>query len=92
MIGVIKVPWGEVSSLNGLGKVRFKFKTISNPKEMEDCNNYSSWCRKFLLIGEFLDSGWRNHLKVKRTFLGICLGMHALFEGSEESKGEGLDY
>lgn len=34
-----------------------------------------------------LVSAMAEHIKNKKTFLGICLGMHILFEASEESPG-----
>lgn len=50
----------------------------------------------FGVCAERLASGFgdalREWLQLQRPYLGICLGMQLLFEGSDEAEGEGLGY
>jgi len=93
MIGLINVPWGNSRSLKvALKRLNLKFKVISDSKKINECTKIIfPGVGNFSTLVTFLDNGWREVLKEeKKPFLGICLGMHALFKGSDESEGEGL--
>lgn len=98
MIGIIDYGMGNLGSVsNACAFLHLEAKILSSPAQAEDC-------RALILpgVGAFGDTmahlnrhGWtdkiRDWLRQDRPFLGICLGLQVLFEGSDESPGvEGL--
>ena len=93
MIGIIETPWGNKSSLEcALERVSLKSARVSNPSEL---NQYQKiilpGVGNFETFSQFLSPEWRKAIvEYQKPFLGICLGMQALFEGSAEGSGAGL--
>ena len=100
MIGVIDYGMGNLGSVaNALAFLKAPARILRGPEEMADC-------RALILpgVGAFGDcmanlqrSGLvpilQKYLHSGRPFLGICLGMQVLFEGSDEAPGvKGLGY
>ncbi|MDO8741415.1 MAG: imidazole glycerol phosphate synthase subunit HisH [Candidatus Woesearchaeota archaeon] len=94
MIGIIDCGTGNLNSVkNALDYLRTKSKVVNTPEEIENAD-------AIILpgVGAFgfvmdnlrdkgLEMPIRNSIKDGKPFLGICLGLQALFEESEESKG-----
>ncbi len=97
MIAVIDYGAGNLKSItNALDFLKVKYKVTDSSKEIEDAN-------KIIFPGVGAFGNCVNALKKreifetlkkeinKKPYLGICLGLHVLFESSEESpKVEGL--
>lgn len=98
MTAIIDYGMGNIHSVQkALESLGAKTLVTNEPKELEDC-------RAIVLpgVGAFGDAvsqlkkrdllrALNEHIKRKKIFLGICLGMHILFEASEESpKAKGL--
>ena len=94
MIGIIDYGMGNIHSVRKALQLQGGRVLVSNkPAELKHC-------RSLVLpgVGAFgdamielrrrkLDSLIKGHIAAGKVFLGICLGMHLLFEGSEESPG-----
>ena len=93
MIGIIDYGMGNIHSVQKALESMGEQTIVTNKKG--DIKN----CDKLVLpgVGAFADavselkkqdliSAINTHIKSKKIFLGICLGMHLLFEKSEEAK------
>ncbi len=92
MIAIIDYGMGNIHSVNkALESCGAKTKVTNNPEDIRVAD-------KVILpgVGAFKDAmdelksedlikAITNHIKQKKVFLGICLGMQLLFEGSEEA-------
>lgn len=97
MIGIVDYGMGNVGSIvNMLKKVGSKGQTFTSPEEI-------SQYEKVILpgVGSFdhamerlnqsgLTEALKEHAGSGKAFMGICLGMQLLADGSEEGKKEGL--
>lgn len=94
MIGIIDYGMGNIHSVRKALRLKGGRVLVSNDAAA------LSGCRSLVLpgVGAFgdamaelrrrrLDVLIREHIAAGRIFLGICLGMHLLFESSQESKG-----
>lgn len=93
MIAIIDYGMGNIHSVRkALEILGAETKVTNNPKDIRSCE-------KLVLpgVGAFGDAladmekqglikAIEGHIKDKKVFLGICLGMHLLFSSSEESK------
>ncbi|KAL8798074.1 MAG: hypothetical protein Q9182_006977 [Xanthomendoza sp. 2 TL-2023] len=83
---------GNLRSLaNAIEKVGYTIEWIREPEEIEKAQSlvlpgvgHFGHCLSQLAGGGYLDLV-RKHIKAGKPFLGICVGLQALFEGSEES-------
>ncbi len=91
MITLLDYGAGNVRSvMNAVKKLGAELKTVQAPEDILSAEklifpgvgNYESMIR--ILHRKHYIEPLREYLKADRPFLGICLGMHALFEGSEE--------
>ena len=94
MIAIIDYGSGNLNSVkNALDYLKIESKIVSTPKEIEDA-------KRIILpgVGSFgfmmknlrekgLEEPIKRAIETGKPFLGICLGMQALFEESEESPG-----
>ena len=91
MITLLDYGAGNVRSVvNAIEKLGGKIKPVTRPSDILDAEkllfpgvgNYKSMIR--ILNEKDYINPLREYLKADRPFFGICLGMQALFEGSEE--------
>jgi glutamine amidotransferase len=94
MIGIIDYGMGNLGSVSNA----FRFlgtdaKIITRRDEMEDCRavllpgvGAFGDCMEHLLEHDFADA-IRNWIQAGRPMMGICLGLQALFDSSEEAPG-----
>ncbi|MBC2704733.1 imidazole glycerol phosphate synthase subunit HisF [Desulfobacula sp.] len=91
MITLLDYGAGNVRSVvNAIEKLGGKIKPVTRPSDILDAEkllfpgvgNYESMIR--VLNEKDYVNPLREYLKADRPFFGICLGMQALFEGSEE--------
>ncbi|KAL8772190.1 MAG: hypothetical protein Q9209_002625 [Squamulea sp. 1 TL-2023] len=83
---------GNVRSLaNAVEKVGYTIEWIKTPTDIESAQSlilpgvgHFGHCLSQLTEGGYLEP-IRQHIEVGKPFLGICVGLQALFEGSEES-------
>ncbi|MFA5410515.1 MAG: imidazole glycerol phosphate synthase subunit HisH [Candidatus Omnitrophota bacterium] len=94
MIGIIDYGMGNIHSVQkALESLGGQTIVTNQPEEVNDC-------AKVVLpgVGAFSDAmlelekrdlipALKEHIRKRRIFLGICLGMQLLFAGSEEAKG-----
>ena len=94
MIAIIDYGAGNLKSVkNALDYLKIESKIVSTPKEIEDA-------KRIILpgVGSFgfmmknlrekgLEEPIKRAIETGKPFLGICLGLQALFEESEESPG-----
>ncbi|MCJ1439093.1 Histidine biosynthesis bifunctional protein hisB [Xylographa pallens] len=85
---------GNVRSLaNAIEKVGYTVHWVKDPKDIEDAERlilpgvgHFGHCLK-----QFADGGYlnpiRKHIESGKPFMGICVGLQALFEGSAEDPG-----
>ncbi|MBN2530783.1 MAG: imidazole glycerol phosphate synthase subunit HisF [Deltaproteobacteria bacterium] len=100
MITLLDYGAGNVRSVvNSIGKLGHQVKMVSTPKDILDAErlifpgvgSFGSMMR--ILEQRGYVAPLKEYLAQNRPFLGICLGMQALLEGSEESPGvPGLGY
>ena len=98
MISLLDYGAGNVRSVrNAVSKLGFALKDIKTPEDIlgaerilfPGVGSFGSAMQRLHQMGLF--SPLRDYLRQDRPFLGICIGLQALFEGSEESPGvEGL--
>lgn len=96
-IGIIDYGCGNFQSIvNMLLKLGISAHTIQNTSDISSCEIIIlPGVGKFdTAVQKLTDTGWFSSLKnaKKAKIIGICLGMHLLFEGSEEGEGEGLGF
>jgi len=92
MIGILDYGAGNLASVrNAFEYLGFQAKMITKPDEIEDCEamvfpgqgSFGSMVdtlnerRMFEPVGQYIEDG--------KPFLGICLGLQVLFEGSDEN-------
>ncbi|KAL8682535.1 MAG: hypothetical protein Q9186_001388 [Xanthomendoza sp. 1 TL-2023] len=85
---------GNVRSLaNAIEKVGYTVEWIRKPEDIEKAQSlilpgvgHFGHCLSRFAGGGYLDP-IRKHIELGKPFLGICVGLQALFEGSEESPG-----
>ncbi len=91
MISLLDYGAGNVRSVvNAIEKLGEKIKPVTQPSDILDAEkllfpgvgNYENMIR--ILTEKNYIAPLREYLKADRPFFGICLGMQALFEGSEE--------
>jgi glutamine amidotransferase/cyclase len=94
MITLLDYGAGNVRSVrNAIRKLGYSVKDVSRPEDIDNAEKLI-----FPGVGSFgstiqslADSGYLEplirYIKVNRPFLGICLGLQTLFEGSEEALG-----
>ncbi|KAL8710794.1 MAG: hypothetical protein Q9220_004597 [cf. Caloplaca sp. 1 TL-2023] len=83
---------GNVRSLaNAIEKVGYTVEWVKSPEEIKNAQSlivpgvgHFGHCLAKFAEGQYLDP-IREHIKAGKPFLGICVGLQALFEGSEES-------
>ena len=101
MIAVIDYGMGNLHSVvNALEKIGCKAKITRNPKEIEKADKLIlpgvgafPDCMKNLKEHGLIEVLWQEVMEKKKPLLGICLGMQALFEESEEGGiTQGLGY
>ncbi len=95
MITVLDYGAGNVRSVrNAIRKLGYEVKHVTSPDDIEQAEKLI-----FPGVGSFGNAMERLHqleyleplkqyIQADRPFLGICLGLQTLFEGSEESPGE----
>jgi glutamine amidotransferase/cyclase len=98
MISLLDYGAGNVRSVrNAVRKLGFQLKDIQTPEDIlgaehilfPGVGSFGSAMQRLHQMGFF--GPLREYLQADRPFLGICIGLQALFEGSEESPGvEGL--
>jgi glutamine amidotransferase/cyclase len=98
MISLLDYGAGNVRSVrNGLRSLGFEVRDIQTAEDIVHAErivfpgvgSFGSAMQRLRQLGFF--EPLRDYLKANRPFLGICIGLQALFEGSEESPGvEGL--
>ncbi|KAF4161796.1 hypothetical protein CNMCM6936_002980 [Aspergillus lentulus] len=82
---------GNVRSLvNAINKVGFDVEWIKSPADIKNADRlmvpgvgHFGHCLSQLSEGGFLEP-IRQHIELGKPFMGICVGLQALFEGSEE--------
>lgn len=94
MIGIIDYGMGNLGSVtNAFRFLELDAKIVSRKQEMDDCRalilpgvGAFGDCMAHLVEHDFVDSigGW---VDAGKPLMGICLGLQALFESSEESPG-----
>ncbi|KAL8703274.1 MAG: hypothetical protein Q9201_003537 [Fulgogasparrea decipioides] len=83
---------GNVRSLaNAIEKVGYTIEWVRTPKDVENADRlilpgvgHFGHCLSQFAEGRYLGP-IRKHIEAGKPFLGICVGLQALFEGSEES-------
>jgi glutamine amidotransferase len=95
MIAIIDYGMGNIHSVQkALESYGAKTTVTNQPQVLEDCDKvvlpgvgaFSDALEE--LKGHLLIASLIEHIKNKRTFLGICLGMQLLFNESEEAPGK----
>ena len=98
MIGIVDYGMGNLGSVsNACRFLGLPFSILSAPEEMSGCKavilpgvGAFGDCMNHLAEHGFVEAV-RSWIEAGRPFLGICLGLQVLYEGSEESPGvEGL--
>jgi glutamine amidotransferase len=94
MIGIIDYGMGNLGSVtNAFRFLGLDAKIVARKQEMEDCRavilpgvGAFGDCMAHLVEHDFIDpiNDW---VKSGKPFMGICLGMQALFQASDESPG-----
>ncbi|AKJ65185.1 imidazole glycerol phosphate synthase subunit HisH [Kiritimatiella glycovorans] len=95
MIGIIDYNMGNLGSVsNACRYLGAEPRLVRQPGDMEDCAGVIlpgvgafGDCMRHLRANGFVDP-IRDWIGAGRPFLGICLGLQVLFEGSEESPAE----
>jgi glutamine amidotransferase/cyclase len=94
MISLLDYGAGNVRSVrNGVRSLGFEIKDIRTPEDIlraerilfPGVGSFGSAMQRLHQLGFF--EPLRDYLSADRPFLGICIGLQALFEGSEESPG-----
>ncbi len=94
MISLLDYGAGNVRSVrNAVLKLGHELKVIRTPEDIQQAEfilfpgvgSYGSAIQRLHQMGFF--EPLRDYLRAGRPFLGICIGLQALFEGSEESPG-----
>jgi glutamine amidotransferase/cyclase len=94
MISLLDYGAGNVRSVrNAVLKLGHELKVIRTPEDIHQAEfilfpgvgSYGSAIQRLHQMGFF--EPLRDYLRAGRPFLGICIGLQALFEGSEESPG-----
>jgi glutamine amidotransferase/cyclase len=98
MISLLDYGAGNVRSVrNGLRRLGYEVRDIQTPEDIIGADrilfpgvgSFGSAMQRLHQLGFF--EPLRDYLRADRPFLGICIGLQALFQGSEESPGvEGL--
>jgi imidazole glycerol-phosphate synthase subunit HisH len=94
MIGIIDYGMGNLGSVsNACRFLGLEARIVAAPAEMEPCRavilpgvGAFGDCMEHLVNHGFVDVV-KNWIAADRPFLGICLGLQLLYEGSEESPG-----
>lgn len=94
MIGIIDYGMGNLGSVsNAFRFLGLDAKIIARKQEMEDCRavllpGVGSFgdCMNHLVEHDFIDA-IGNWIRAGKPLMGICLGLQALFDSSEESPG-----
>ncbi len=94
MIGIVDYGMGNLGSVsNACRFLGLESRIVARPDELTDCQGIIlpgvgafGDCMEHLAAHGFVEAvrGWINE---DRPFLGLCLGLQVLFEGSEESPG-----
>ena len=96
MIGIIDYGMGNLGSvMNACRFLELDAKIITRNREMKDCRavllpgvGAFGDCMNHLVEHDFTDA-IRNWVQAGRPLMGICLGLQALFDSSEETPGVG---
>ncbi len=94
MIGILDYGMGNLGSVsNACAYLGLAARIVTRPDEMDDCAavilpgvGAFGDCMKHLVDHDFVEPV-RDWIRADRPFLGICIGLQVLFEGSEESPG-----
>lgn len=97
MIGVVDYGMGNIGSIvNMLKKIGSKGETFTRPDEMDQYNKVilpgvGSFDHAMQRLNDLgLTDALKKHAKESKAFMGVCLGMQLLANGSEEGKMKGL--
>ena len=94
MIGIVDYGMGNLGSVtNALQFLDLPARIVTSPRELAGCHaailpgvGAFGDCMKHLSDAGFVDP-LREWIAADKPFLGICLGLQLLFEGSEEAPG-----
>jgi imidazole glycerol phosphate synthase glutamine amidotransferase subunit len=94
MIGIIDYGMGNLGSVvNACRFLRLPAQIIEKPAQMDSCDSLIfpgqgafGDCMKHLESHGFVEP-LKEWIRADRPYLGICLGLQALYEGSEEAPG-----